>query len=125
MHQSFNIDLLDFVLRHNFFVFDGCSFKQVSGTAMGACCAPSYAILFLGWLEEAHVYTMELFNEFVINWSCYIDDIMFIWTGPREECLKCISILNATPTTFISLLIYPIRQLTFLIYNSPHRTTLL
>lgn len=48
MHLSFLIDLLDFVLRHNYFTFDGNFYRQVSGTVMGARCAPSYANLFLG-----------------------------------------------------------------------------
>lgn len=48
MHHLFIIDLLDYLLKHNFFVFDGCFYKQISGTAMGARCASSYANLFFG-----------------------------------------------------------------------------
>lgn len=47
MLDSFVIDLLDFILQHNYFVFNNTFYKQVSGTAMGARCDPSYANLFL------------------------------------------------------------------------------
>lgn len=71
MHDSFLIDLLDYVLQHNYFIFDGGFYRQVSGTAMGARCAPSYANLFFGWWEEAHVYTMDLYQQRVINLFIY------------------------------------------------------
>lgn len=51
MHHSFLIDLFDFIHNHNYFTFDGSFYKQVSGTVMGARCAPSYVNLFLGWWE--------------------------------------------------------------------------
>lgn len=88
MHQSFFIDLLDYALNHNYFTFNGCFYKQVSGTAMGACCGPSYANLFLGWWEEVHVYPMGEFQYKIKNWSRFIDDILFVWTGTRDECVN-------------------------------------
>ncbi|XP_073441850.1 uncharacterized protein [Dendrobates tinctorius] len=47
-HQSFLLDVLNFVLANIYFTFDRGFYKQVSGTAMGVRCAPSYANLFLG-----------------------------------------------------------------------------
>lgn len=35
-HDSLLIDLLEFVLKHNYFVFDRSYYKHVSGTAVGA-----------------------------------------------------------------------------------------
>lgn len=56
MLDSFLIDLFNFILRHNYFIFDGMYYRPVSGTAMGVCCAPSCAKLFLGWWEAPCVY---------------------------------------------------------------------
>ncbi|XP_056413371.1 uncharacterized protein LOC130356211 isoform X2 [Hyla sarda] len=89
----FLLRLLDFVLKHNFFTFDGRYYLQVSGTKMGARCAPSYANLFLGWWEGAHVYPSPYFNK-VLRWFRFIDDVFFLWQGSREECLEFISFLN-------------------------------
>lgn len=84
MHDSFLIDLLDYILGHNYFMLDRKFYRQVSGTAMGAKCAPSYANLFLGWWEETHVYNTEDFKyPFVTHWFRFIDDILFLLTGTR------------------------------------------
>ncbi|XP_056411824.1 uncharacterized protein LOC130355563 isoform X2 [Hyla sarda] len=91
--DSFLITLLDFVLHHNFFTFDNKFFLQISGTAMGARCAPSYANLFMGWWEGTHVYPSPYFHH-VLKWFRFIDDILFLWTGTQEECLEFISFLN-------------------------------
>lgn len=93
-HKSFLINLLDSVLSHNYFMFNGTFYKQVSGTAMGAKCAPSYANLFLGWWEETLVYPLDLFQQHVTHWSRFIDDIVFIWSGSKQECLGFITVLD-------------------------------
>lgn len=54
-HNSLIIDFLDFVLQHNYFVFDGVFYCRVTGTAMRAKCAPSYANLFF-WVVGGAVY---------------------------------------------------------------------
>lgn len=72
MMDSFLIDLLDFALQHNYFLFDGAHFRQISETAMGALCAPFFANLFLGWWEETHVYSSTGFRR-VSKWARYID----------------------------------------------------
>lgn len=69
MLDSFIVDLLDFVLRHNYFTFDGKFNCQVSGTAMGVWCAPSYANLFLSWWEATHMYPSLPFREKVLIWA--------------------------------------------------------
>lgn len=94
MLDSFLIDLLDFVLQHNYFLFDSSYYRQVSGTAMGARCAPSYANLFLGWWEVTHVYPSNPFQNQVLKWARYIDDVIFVWSGTKEDCLSFIEMLN-------------------------------
>ena len=48
---SFLLTLVMLVLSCNFFVFDGVLFLQLFGVAMGTRVAPTFACLFMGWLE--------------------------------------------------------------------------
>lgn len=43
------------------------------------------------------MYPMEPFQLQVTQWSRFIDDIVFIWSGSREECLDFIAKLNTNP----------------------------
>lgn len=97
MFVSFLLDLLCFVLHHNYFVFDRVYYRQVSGTAMGARCAPSYANLFLGWWEGTRVYPSPDFTGCVVRWFRYIDDVLFFWNGTVETCEAFITELNQNP----------------------------
>ena len=52
------LELLRICLENNDFLFDGQFWLQISGTAMGKIFAPSYANLFMAWVEErffAHI----------------------------------------------------------------------
>lgn len=46
------INLLEVVLKNNTFEFDGKSYIQLQGTAMGTKLAPAYANIFMGKLEQ-------------------------------------------------------------------------
>lgn len=91
MLDSFVIDLLDFVLRHNYFIFSGAYFRQISGTAMGARCAPSYANLFKGWWEGHTCNPSVVYQEQLVKWVRNVDVIVFLWAGTKEECLNLIA----------------------------------
>ena len=58
--KQFILQLAEFVLKNNFFVFDGKMFHQVIGTAMGSIFAPPYSQLTLGFLEETRLYPLLL-----------------------------------------------------------------
>lgn len=115
-HDLMLIGFLEFILTHNYFVFDRPFFQQVSGTAMGA---PSYANLLLGWWGETVVYPAACYQQYFWKWFTYIDDIIFIWTWPLEECHNFIDNLNNNdmhicPTshlshlpTFLRFFLYP------------------
>lgn len=102
-HGQFVVDLLQFTLTRNYFIFSGRIFHQLQGTAMGSPCAPSYANLYLGWWEFSTV-----FGDFppegvdhVGLWARYIDDIFVIWQGSSQNFL--ISLTNLTPTMWVSI----------------------
>lgn len=94
LHDSLLIDLLDFVLKQNNFVFHRKFYKQTSGTVMGARCAPSYANIFLGWWEELVVNQNPKIQKNLILWNRFINDILFFWRGTLEDCLKFVEDLN-------------------------------
>ncbi|XP_077135024.1 uncharacterized protein LOC143788937 isoform X2 [Ranitomeya variabilis] len=94
-HQSFILDLLAFVPSNSYFVFDRVFYKQISGTAMGARCAPSYANLFMGWWEETQVHPLQDFKTNFFCWFRYIDDLLVLWTGSETECRNFIATLNS------------------------------
>ncbi|XP_077132097.1 uncharacterized protein LOC143787335 [Ranitomeya variabilis] len=94
-HDSFILDLLRMILERNYFVFDRVYYKQVSGTAMGARCAPSYANLFMGWWEETQVKNSPLFCNNVLKWFCFIDDIVVLWTGSMADLETFVGELNS------------------------------
>ncbi|CAJ0967291.1 unnamed protein product [Ranitomeya imitator] len=95
-HNDFVITLLEYILTHNAFTFDGKHFHQLRGTAMGCPCAPSYANLFLGWWEETIVFGDEerWWHKFISIWYRYIDDVFMVWTGTREEFTMFMGCLN-------------------------------
>ncbi len=54
-HQ-FIMEACSFVLKNNYFQFNDEFWHQLIGTAMGTKCAPSYACLSVGYLEETKLY---------------------------------------------------------------------
>ena len=83
--------LLKLVLTTNNFRFDNKDFLQIGGTAMGTKLAPSFANLFMGYLDEKFVYTYHL-KPFI--WKRFIDDIFFVWTYGQSELDTFVKYLN-------------------------------
>lgn len=73
----------------------GSSHFQVQGVAMGTKCAPSYANLYLrGWERELFDNTgSSNLLQHVISWHRYIDDVLFFWSGTRDELSQFIDFL--------------------------------
>ena len=57
--NDFTIQSLKFVLKNNV-LFDDRVYLQLLGTAMGTKCAPRYACLTVGYLEETKRFTNKL-----------------------------------------------------------------
>ena len=88
--------LFNVVLKCNIFRFENSIYAQTQGTAMGTKMAPSYANLFMDRFERSF-----LANEPIqpLLWKRYIDDILCIWPGTREELDSFLDRLNnAHPT---------------------------
>ncbi|XP_053571499.1 uncharacterized protein LOC128661246 [Bombina bombina] len=94
-HTEFMMVLLEFILKNNVFSFDGQVFRQIRGTAMGAVCAPTYACLHLGsWESDIFEQHVDTFDNKVLMWVRYVDDVLVLWDGTVEEFNTFVSILN-------------------------------
>ena len=87
--RNFSKDLIiqgvKLVLENNTFKFDGKTYWQHKGTAMGTKIAPTYATLVLGYLEQK-LYSSVQQNMSVqtadyirSNWQRFLDDCFIIW----------------------------------------------
>ena len=62
---------------------------------MGTEVAPTFACLFMGWLEQRMMSGWENRGGLAPYWWYrYIDDILFLWKGTEEELLNFVSFLN-------------------------------
>ena len=74
--------LAEFILKHNYFKFDGDFFLQSKGTAMGTKMAPAYANIFMAELEEDFLSKSHLQPSLYLR---YIDDIFMIWPHDIDD----------------------------------------
>uniref|UniRef100_A0A2C9KLM1 Reverse transcriptase domain-containing protein n=1 Tax=Biomphalaria glabrata TaxID=6526 RepID=A0A2C9KLM1_BIOGL len=95
-HKSISTDILvrltELVLTLNSFEFNVLFFDQISGVAMGTAFGPSYACLFMGFLELniCSSYTGPM-PEF---YRRYIDDGLCITSLTENELIKFIEFTN-------------------------------
>ncbi len=78
-------DALDIVMPRNLIRFGDCYFKQISGTAMGICPAPPWAIIYFAIHENA---ILPRWRHHVPFWKRYIDDGFGLWRhhpNPAED----------------------------------------
>ena len=81
------------MLNGNIFTFNEELFIKKIGTAMGTKVAPTYACLFMGWLEEE--FLQKKWNRVQPKlWRRYIDDIFFLWSGSVDDLESFITELN-------------------------------
>ena len=71
-----NPTLVDFILKHNLLVFDDKQYLKINGTAMGTKMAPTYANIFMHYVENTF---LSSFNFLPTAYFRYIDDIFLIW----------------------------------------------
>ena len=85
--DDFIIESLEFILNNNNVLFDERMYLQLLGTAMGTKCAPPYACLTIGFLEETKLFASEIQKYFNEN-DCkiiiellkrYMDDGFIFW----------------------------------------------
>ena len=92
VHVPTILRLAELVLTLNSFQFGDSHYQQTSGVAMGTRMGPSYACLFVGYVESeiSKQYkgaTPDLFRR-------YIDDCVGVWTGERCELMSFINFVG-------------------------------
>ena len=81
--------LAELVLTLNCFSFGGNYYKQTNGIAMGTKMGPSYANLFVGFIEhQYHGPKPELYG-------CYIDDCIGATSSTRKELTQFITAVKS------------------------------
>ena len=83
--------MAEFVLKNNYFEFNGKVKKQLSGAAIGTKFAPIYASILMDKLESDFQKSQGLTP---LLWYRYIDDVFFIWTHGEEKLLSLASFIN-------------------------------
>lgn len=89
--NEFILELLEMALKNNYFQFASHYYRQLRSTSMGA---PAYGCLHLGWWEEDTVYTLSMYQSHAHLWLWYIDDVLMVWTGTRQELVDFMDILG-------------------------------
>ena len=62
MPTNFLVKLMSMVLSMNTFVWDSRLYTQQDGTSIGTVAAPTFAGLFMGWLEERMLVDWDSFS---------------------------------------------------------------
>ena len=84
--------LMKHILTLNCFTFNGDTYLQTQGCAMGTVAAPSYAIIYISAFEDKYIYpTIE---KDCLFYGRYIDDIFLIFKGSEEDFTKFAQNLN-------------------------------
>jgi len=88
------LHLAELVLTLNCFSFAGNYFKQINGVAMGTKMGPSYANLFVGYIEN------QFFNHYngpkPELYRRYIDDYVFYQRGHQSIYNRCKFVLSCS-----------------------------
>ncbi|CAJ0935697.1 unnamed protein product [Ranitomeya imitator] len=98
--RRFCTDLLNLVLRDNYFMFEDTFYILQQGTAMGS--------------HKDFVYTHPLFQTYSRIWRRYIDDIFSIWDGPIDSLISFDKHLNNVWPEFKFTLHYNMDRISFL-----------
>ena len=95
--KNFARDLLKIIIRDNSFRFHDNFFMQTKGVTMGTKCAPPFANLFMGSLEEQALASWT--GTHPLLWLRFLDDILMLWIGTNLELNTFLQHLNSRMTS--------------------------
>lgn len=84
-------EMLDIIMNTNYFEYHDQLFHQTEGLAMGTNCAVSVANLYMAVLVDAKLTSLPEIRLY----GRYIDDICFIFKGPKNELDNLIQMANS------------------------------
>ena len=79
------------VLKNNIFEFNGKTYQQKSGTAIGTKFASTYVCIYM---DEVELKFLEKQSKKMLIWLRHIGDILFIWTHGEQELERFLKDLN-------------------------------
>lgn len=82
--------LVTYINDHNYFQYDGKTFKQKDGIAMGTNAAPEIANYYLLHLLDPRIIS----NSKVKLYKRFLDDLLLFWNGTQDEFLTFYAQLN-------------------------------
>jgi tripartite motif-containing protein 2/3 len=98
---------LDLCTQKNYFEFDKAIYKQISGVGTGVKLAPPYACLAMGEFETKAFNTESTeekrFLEMILFWKRFIDDILMLFRGDKEDCDNMVGWLNGLMPGIVKL----------------------
>jgi hypothetical protein len=86
------VQLSEFILQHNFFVFDNQFYLQTKGTAIGTTMAVVYAVIFMHIFETGALSQSRLRPAL---WLRFIDDIFMVWPHSEASLADFVHYLNS------------------------------
>ena len=88
------VQMAEFVLKKNFFEFNGQIKQQILGATIGTKCTRTYACIYMDKME-GEVLEKQKYKPFTYLW--YINDIFFIWTLGENKLKIFLENLNQFP----------------------------
>ena len=98
LHRQLAISILRHLLCHNYFNFDGKSYKQIKGIAMGCDCASQVAAI-VAWHFENYIGAARHPLVLGRSWQRYLDDGLFGWVGTLLQLESFKELLNTAVAT--------------------------
>lgn len=87
--------VVNYLLKHNIFMFDKKFYLQFTGPSMGAKFSPSLPNVFMSWWEYQYDLSTRnpVFGCFVW-YGRYIDDLIYIWGSDVAAIPDCVTYFN-------------------------------
>ena len=86
---------LELCLANNYSSFNEKVYQQVGGVGTGIKLAPPYACLGMGKFEQEAFRQNNTLLEKVMLWKRFIDDVLMLFEGSRQECENFVNWLNS------------------------------
>ncbi|KAI5646580.1 protein tyrosine kinase domain-containing protein [Phthorimaea operculella] len=85
--------ILRICLEQNYFLWEGKTYKQIDGLAMGSPLSPLCADIYMDDFEKSVL--KSKFKEHIQYWYRYVDDILCLWTGSNETLQELLVHMNS------------------------------
>ena len=89
------LEALDLCVKNNFFQFNSKTYQQRGGVGTGIKLAPPFTCLGVGKFEELAFNSENELLKLVMWWKRYIDDIIMLFKGTKEQCEVFVNWLNS------------------------------